>query len=438
MTWVELDRRAAAFARSLASRRISPKDRVALLVPNRWEFVVAFLGILKLGATPAPLNPSLKKEEVAKLLGDLRAALVVESIEGGDGAWSTHRSPLSPGLILYTSGSTGQPKGAVFSHKSLSFANRSWGGPVMSLTPQDVVLAVLPFAHSFGLNGGLLAPLLCGSTVALVERFSPEAVLEALEGQHVTVFPGVATMFRRILDFPALPTANLSTLRLAVSGAAPCSWGLCREWRERTGIRVLRGYGVTELFRPISYLANDPRDFPDAVGRAVPDVEIRLVDEEGRSVPPGEVGELWIQSPAAMHEYLGDPEETRAVLRNGWFKSGDLATLSPEGFVRIVGRKRERILRGGYSVFPQEVEAVLLSHPAVAEAAVTGITSPDLGEEVAAFVTLKPGAQAAAEELIAYCKEHLAHFKYPRCVTIVSELPKGPTGKVLKSALTHA
>jgi long-chain acyl-CoA synthetase len=259
--------------------------------------------------------------------------------------------------------------------------------------------------------------------------------LEIIEKHRVTVFPGVATMFRRLLNSPAFARADLSSLRLAVSGAAPCPWNLCEEWREKTGTRILRGYGMTEVPRPISYLADDLNEVPDAIGRAIPDARAKVVDDEGRPLACGEVGELWISCPGATSGYLNAPEETRAVLTDGWFKTGDLASVSPEGFVQIMGRKRDRILRGGYSIFPQEIERVLLSHPAIAEAAVVGIPSPDLNEEVAAFATLKPGASTSAGELSDYCQGHLAHFKFPRRVIILEELPKGATGKVLKAEL---
>jgi long-chain acyl-CoA synthetase len=195
----------------------------------------------------------------------------------------------------------------------------------------------------------------------------------------------------------------------------------------------VRGYGMTELFRPLSFRSEDPTEVPDAVGQPVPGVEIRAVVEEEASRDG--VGELWIKSPAMMDGYLDAPEETNEVISDGWFKTGDLTIISPEGYVQIVGRKRERILRGGYSVFPQEVEAVLLSHPDVAEAAVVAVPDADLGEEVAAYVSLKRTAQLSSEDLLSYCKTHLARYKYPRQVYIVPELPKGPTGKILKSAL---
>jgi long-chain acyl-CoA synthetase len=306
----------------------------------------------------------------------------------------------------------------------------------MALTPADVVLAVLPLSHSFGLHGALLAPLLTGAASVLIERFAPDAVLEAIGRHRVTVFPGVATMFRRVLDSPLLARADLGSLRLAVSGAAPCPWDLAEEWRSRTGVRILRGYGMTELFRPISYLAADPRESPAAIGRAVPGVEVKSVGDDGRPLAPGEVGELWIRSPSAMLGYLNAPEETREVLTgDGWFRTGDLAKITAVGLVEIAGRKRERILRGGYSIFPQEVEAVLLTHPAVAEAAVVGVPHRELGEEVAAFVTLRPGAGARPDELVDHCRARLAGFKYPRRVTILASLPRSATGKILKAEL---
>jgi long-chain acyl-CoA synthetase len=435
LTWSELDGFASGFARHLSTGGIGPGDRVALRLPNGPAFVIAFLGVLKLGATPAPLNPLNKEDELAAFEADLRPKLSVKEVVMNQDVWKTAELANAPSLILYTSGSTGRPKGAVFSHDALTFANHSWAEPVMGLTPDDRVLVAVPLAHSLGLNGGLLAPLLTGATVVILERFTPEAVFVAIEQHHVTVFPAVATIFRRLLNSPAFAAADFSSLRRAVSGAAPCPWELAVEWQEKSQTRIVRGYGMTELFRPLSYRSSDPHDLPNAVGKPVPDVEIRLVADAGTNRDG--IGELWIKSPAMMEGYLDAPQETAEVISEGWFKTGDLATVSTDGFVEIVGRLRERILRGGYSVFPQEIEAVLISHPAVAEAAVIGIPNADLGEQVAAFVSLKTGARADADELLAYCKEHLASYKYPRRVRILSELPKGPTGKIAKSALQN-
>src|SRR6266576_3096192 len=433
ITWSELDVFASGFAHHLSSQGVGAADRVALLLPNSAQFVVAFLAVLKLGATPAPLNPLIKEEELAAFLTDLRPKCSVNHVVMSQGSCPTMEDLSSPSLILYTSGSTGRPKGAVFSHTSLTFANHSWAQPVMGLTPDDTVLVAVPLAHSLGLNGGLLAPLLSGATIVLLERFTPEAVFAAVKKHRVTVLPAVATIFRRLLNSPAFSESNFSSLRLAVSGAAPCPWELATEWREKTATRIVRGYGMTELFRPLSFRADDPTDTPNAVGRAVPGVEIRMDLDENASRDG--IGELWIKSPAMMEGYLDAPDKTKEVIANGWFKTGDLATISPQGYVQIVGRVRERILSGGYAIFPQEVEAVLLSHPTVSEAAGVAIPDADLGEEIAAFVSLKRLETLTSEELLSYCKEHLARYKYPRRIHILSELPKGPTGKILKSAL---
>ena len=437
LTWRELERRAGGFAQSLAKRGIRSGDRIAVSIPNRWSFVVALWGGFKRGVTVVPLNPLLTQEERDRILAHVGPKLVVDAVDVEDSEWPSAPVADSPSLILYTSGSTGQPKGAVLSHAALAFSSRSWAEPVMALDREDRVLAVLPFSHSYGLNGALLAPLWAGACVVLLERFAPEDVLTAIARHRVTVFPAVATMIRRLLDSPQLENADLSSLRLALSGAAPCPWELAEEWQRRTGVRILRGYGMTELFRPISYLAGDTSDLPDAIGRPVPGVQVRAVDEAGKPLATGEVGELWINSPAAMDGYLDAPDETRAVLENGWFKTGDLARITADGFVRIVGRKRELILRGGYTVFPAEVEATLLTHPAVAEAAVVGMPHAELGEEVVAFATLRAGTSARAEQLVAHCKERLASYKYPRRIVIVDQLPKGATGKVLKARLVE-
>jgi long-chain acyl-CoA synthetase len=308
----------------------------------------------------------------------------------------------------------------------------------MGLTDTDGVLLVLPLAHSYGLCAGLLAPLLVGAHVIMHDRFSAATVLQTIDSANVTVFPGVSTMFTRLLAQPDCAPTKLATVRLVLSGAAPCSDELCAQWLRQTGTRIRRGYGMTELFRPISHLWDAATDEPGVVGYPVAGVRVRVVDDAGQDVPPGEMGELVIHSPAAMDGYLGAPAETAEVLRDGWFWTGDLATVDRSGGVRIQGRKRERILRGGYSVFPSEVESVLLGHPAVIEVVVIGQPHPELGEEVVAFVVLDERRAVNANELVEYCRERLAAFKYPRQVVVLAQLPRSSSGKVLKSRLGHA
>ena len=434
MSYAELMRRAAGVARWLGARGVRAGDRVALALPNGIAFAIALYGTLRAGVTVTPLNPQLTAAERARILEDFRPRVIIDAVPDAEDDLPVEHTD-APALVLYTSGSTGRPKGAILSHAALTAGNRAWAGPVMALTPDDRVLSVLPLSHSFGINGALLAPLLAGASSVLVERFSPEATLAALRAHAVTVLPCVATMFRRILDAPAWSAVDFKSVRMALSGAAPCPWPLAEEWRERTGVRIHRGYGMTELFRPLSYLACDDRDFPDCIGRPVPGVEIRLVDDAGAEVPPGEVGELLIRSDAAMDGYVNQPEETAASFIDGWFRTGDLARVSPDGFVGIAGRKKEMILRGGYSVYPPEVEAALAAHPAVAEAAVVGVPHAALGEEVAAFVTLRAGAIANPDEIAAWCKDRVAGYKCPRIVHVVPALPKSATGKVLKTQL---
>ena len=434
LSYRDLDARAGGLAKSLVARGLRPGDRLAIVMPNGWQLVVALLAGLKAGLTVAPIDPLLKPEERAEIVADLKPAVVLDDLTTVDAAeWTTREAAVAPALVLYTSGSTGRPKGALLSHTAVEFAERSWAGPVMALSADDIVLAALPLSHSFGLNGAVLAPLLAGAAVRLVQRFAPDAIADLLGRERITVLPAVATMFQRLLDVPGF--AGAPALRLAVSGAAPCPWALAQHWRARTGVRIVRGYGMTELFRPLSYLADDPTDLADAVGRAVPGVDARVVDDDGRTLAVGEVGELVIHTPAVMDGYLGAPDETRAVLVNGWFRTGDLATIERDGWVRITGRKRERILRGGHSVFPPEVESVLLAHPDVAEAAIVGVPHAELGEDVAAFVVLRPGAYTTTDALIAHCRERLAAYKYPRRVTLMAALPRSSSGKVLKARL---
>ena len=437
ITWRRLDGRAGAVAASLAGQGIKPGDRVAVHLKDPADLTVAVIGALKTGATVTPLNPRLSDDEREAIVADLAPHFVLRTLDNG-GAEFAGRDVEggATAFILYTSGSTGAPKGVMLSHGATAVALGHWRGPVMDLGQDDVVLSTLPAAHSFGIFGGILAPLAAKACVVFLPRFTPEDALGLIARHQVTVFPGVATMFRRILDCPNLAGTDVSSLRFAVSGAAPCSWDLAEEWRVATGARIIRGYGMTEVFRPISFAPKDHNDVPDAIGRVVADVELRIANGDGVELGRGETGELWIKSPARLTGYYNRPEETAAVLDRGWFKTGDLAAISGDGFVRIVGRTKDVILRGGYTVAAGEVELILESHPDIAEAAVIGVPHRELGEEIAAYVALRRGGRALKpEQIIGYCRDRLAGYKYPRQVHIRDTLPKGPTGKIAKSRL---
>jgi len=440
MSWRELDARAGAVAQWLDDEGTKPGDRLAIATDNITDTAIGIVAGLKLGAAITPLNPRLSEGDKRAVLDVLKSARVLERLPAGEAAFPAVAAEAeAPSIILFTSGSTGAPKGVVLSQRAVAAGMDLWINAALRLRRDDVVISVLPLAHSYGLFGTLLAPLLLGATAVLVPRFSPEAVLAAIERHRATIFPGVATMFRRILDSGALAGADLSRLRFCTSGAAPCPWELAQEWRKATGVRIVRGYGMSELFRPICFSPDDTLEIPESIGHAPDGVMLRLVGDDGEPLgdDPEAVGELWIKSPTCMTEYVDRPADTDAVLENGWFKTGDLARITREGLVCIVGRKKEIILRGGYTIAAGEIEAALVAHPDVAEAAVIAVPDRELGEEVCAYVAFRPGTSVAEAELVDFCKQRLSSYKYPRIFRFVAELPKNATGKIDKLQLRH-
>lgn len=438
VTWRMLDGRAGAVARSLLDEGVEPGERLAIATEDITETVIGIIAGLKVGAAIAPINPRLNQDEKQVIFDVLGTPRVLDRLPDGEADIAAiDVAPETASIILFTSGSTGTPKGVVLSQRSVSAGMDLWIDAALALRPDDVVISVLPLAHSYGLFGTLLAPLLISARSVLVPRFSPDSVLDAIEENGATVFCGVATMFRRILDSGILEGRDLSSLRYCTSGAAPCPWELAEEWRGATGVRIVRGYGMSELFRPICYSPDDTLEIPESIGHAPDGVVLRLVDEEGGTLTddPDAVGELWIHSPTCMTEYIDRPEDTQAVLEDGWFKTGDLARITADGLVCIVGRKKEIILRGGYTIAAGEIENALVAHPDVAEAAVIGVPDREMGEEICAYVALRPGVTVDQETLVTFCRQRLSSYKYPRIMHFVPELPKNATGKIDKTGL---
>ncbi|HLJ03170.1 MAG TPA: long-chain fatty acid--CoA ligase [Solirubrobacteraceae bacterium] len=465
ITYAELDSLTARLAGKLTDRGLRPGDRVGLMLPNVPEFAVAYYGVLRAGGAVVPMNVLLKEREATFYLGDSGARLIIgwasysraaliaadevgaeclvlspgslrevlEEVEPLGSVVARDRSDTA--VILYTSGTTGKPKGAELTHSNLAI-NADVAKQLFSASPDDVILGALPLFHSFGQTCGLNVAVSSGASLALIERFDAGRVLSLIEEHGVTVFEGVPTMYAALLNHPEREQFDVRSLRVCVSGGAALAVELLRGFEEAFGCMILEGYGLSET-SPVACF-NHPNRIrkPGSIGTPVEGVEMRLVGDDRREVAPGEVGEIAIRGHNVMKGYWRRPEATaEAIDEAGWFYSGDLARVDSDGCFYIVDRKKELIIRGGYNVYPREIEEVLYEHPSVREAAVIGIADQDLGEEVGACVALKPGAELTESELREFVKANVAAYKYPRVVWFVDELPKGPTGKILKRAI---
>ncbi|BDM69186.1 long-chain-fatty-acid--CoA ligase [Streptomyces nigrescens] len=469
----ETSGRIAAVLRALGLER---GDAVAVHLPNVPEFLFAYFGILKAGLVMVPLNPLLTAPEIAYHLTDSGARLLLTHEEFADGAvkgaelaggvpayvvprpGSTRRiagtrpydelttaddtGEIEPAgaddtaVLLYTSGTTGRPKGAELTHFQL-YMNCTVTGEVFGYRPDDIGLAVLPLFHVFGLSSVLNLAVRHGGTLALVPRFETGAVLDALERHRCTIFAGVPTMYAALLQADTAHR-DLSALRVGVSGGAAIPGETIRAFEEKfPGVAVLEGYGLSETASTATFNISPEQRKVLSIGKPIWGVEVRIADDTGAALPPGpdHVGEILIRGHNVMKGYFRRPEETAEALRGGWLHTGDLGYRDDDGYFFVVDRKKDLIIRGGYNVYPREVEEVLYAHPAVAEAAVIGRADDRLGEEVVAVVALCRGAHTTPEELTAHCRQQLAAYKYPREIRIVDALPKGPTGKILKKEL---
>jgi long-chain acyl-CoA synthetase len=456
-----LDEASARVATLLKSKGIEPGDRVGIMLPNVPYFPVAYYGILRAGGVVVPMNVLLKGREVGFYLSDPEAKLVLawhdfgEAAEAGAAEAGADVILVKPGeieqeifahepsrevvdragddtaVILYTSGTTGKPKGAELTHDNLR-RNAEVSRSLHDLGPEDVILGALPLFHSFGQTCSMNAAISRGALLTMLPRFEPGKALEIIQRDGVTVFMGVPTMYGAMLHDPAREGADLSKLRVCVSGGASLPVELMREFEEAFGCIILEGYGLSETSPVASFNHADRERKAGSIGTPIEGVEMKVVDDEGNDQPQGEVGEIVIRGHNVMKGYWRRPEETEEAMRGGWFHTGDMAKVDEDGYFFIVDRKKDLIIRGGYNVYPREIEEVLYEHPAIREAAVVGVPHDDLGEEVGAAVVLKDGESVDADDLKAYVKEQVAAYKYPRQVWFVDELPKGPTGKILK------
>ena len=458
----ELDEATARVAGLLVERGLEPGDRVGVMLPNVPEFAIAYYGALRAGGVVVPMNVLLKQREVAFYLGDSGAKLVLawhafaeEAAAGAAEAGAecvvvepeafarlleasepdhtvVERTAQDTAVILYTSGTTGKPKGAELTHSNLS-VNADISKALFSLTNEDVVLGALPLFHAFGQTCGLNAAIAAGASLALIPRFDAGKALEAIERDRVSVFEGVPTMYAALLHHPDRDRADVRSLRVCVSGGAALPVEVLRAFEREFGCMILEGYGLSETSPVACFNHPDREREPGSIGTPVQGVEMKLVDLHRRDAAPGEVGEIAIRGHNVMKGYWNRPDATaEAIDGDGWFYSGDIARVDEDGCYFIVDRKKELIIRGGYNVYPREIEEVLYEHPAISEAAVIGIPHTELGEEVAAAVALRPGMRATESEIRDYVKANVAAYKYPRQVWFVDELPKGPTGKILK------
>jgi len=461
-TYQALDQASAQLAGLLRERGLAPGDRVGIMLPNVVEFATVYYGVLRAGGVVVPMNPLLKKREVAYYLadsdarlifawhafsGDARAgaqqaeadAVVVDPATFADlmaSATPEHqvadRDDADTAVILYTSGTTGRPKGAELTHANLARNTEVMRTDLIQLISSDVIFGGLPLFHSFGQTCTLNTAVASGASLTLLPRFTPGEALKILAGHRVTVFAGVPTMYVALLGHPDRAAYDLSALRVCVSGGSAMPVEVLRGFEEAFGCLVLEGYGLSETSPVASFNHPDRPRKPGSIGTPIRGVEMRVVGKDGNEVARDEVGEIVIRGHNVMKGYWRKPEETAKAIPDGWFRTGDLGRVDEDGYFAIVDRKKDMIIRGGYNIYPREIEEVLYEHPAVAEAAVIGLPHPELGEEVGAAVVRKPGADVTAGELRDYVKAQVAAYKYPRMVWIVDNLPKGPTGKVLK------
>jgi long-chain acyl-CoA synthetase len=458
LSYADLAGASGRLARHLTDRGLVPGDRVGVMLPNVPEFAVAYYGILLAGGVVVPMNPLLKGREIAHYVGDSGAKILLATPEVADQAAAgtaelgtdlimlegvlaaadspaeiVHRSDDDTAVILYTSGTTGKPKGAELTHANLRRNADIFANDWLKLTPDDVLMGCLPLFHTFGQTVGLNCAVFSGACLTLISRFDGGKALRVVERDSVSVFIGVPTMYSALLGVSDRDRFDTSSLRLCASGGAALPLEVLSTFEKVFGCAIIEGYGLSETAPVASFNPPDGDRKAGSVGIPIDGVQMRIIADDWSELAVGEIGEIAIRGHNIMKGYWRQPQATAEVMSpDGWFRTGDLGRMDEDGYFYIVDRKKALIIRGGYNVYPREVEEVLYEHPAVVEAAVVGVPHETLGEEVAAAVVLAPGAAAEPDEIREYVKDRVASYKYPRRVWIVDELPKGPTGKILR------
>lgn len=472
ISYKELNTKANEIASGLRKLGISKGDRVGVHLPNCPEFIMAYFGILKVGAAIIPVNVMLKDQEINYILNDSHVKLLftlkdflaqsepaVKGITGfkglvvvnGNGEQGIRFDDVadlsSPfvadadvvpeedlAVIFYTSGTTGKPKGAMITHTNM-VSNAIATAKMYFYSNKDRIISAMPLFHAAGQTNVMTAAFSQGAAIVLLPRFTPEQVFDALVTEKATVFIGVPTMYFQILYHKQAERFGENTLRVCIVGAASMPEKILKEFEEKFKVVITEGYGLSEAAPVVSHNPIDGVRKPLSIGIPISGVEMKIFDDDDRELPSGQIGELVIKGPNVMKGYLNRPQESAEVLRNGWLHSGDLAYRDEDGYFFIVDRKKDMILTGGFNIYPREVEEVLFAHEKVAEAAVVGIPDLEKGEKAKAFVVLKEGQKATTEEILEFCRDKMAVYKAPREIEIVKSLPRNASGKVLKRLL---
>ncbi|MBC7252405.1 MAG: long-chain fatty acid--CoA ligase [Actinobacteria bacterium] len=473
ITYGELLSRVNRLANALRELGIGEDSKVALLLRNVPEFVISYYATLALGAVVVPLCYMCLAEEVEKIVCDSMVETLITNFEfndmvkelqgsmcsqinriivseapelegvipyekllesGSDSLEGVARSKDDVAALLYAPTSSKVVRGCMLTHGNLEWNARTTAR-LCKMTSDDVVMGVLPFFAAYGQSCVMNASIYAGSSIVLHESFIPGEVLKSLQHEQVTVFMGVPTMYVYILNHPLIYQYDLSSVRLWTCGGAPFSREVMERWNNELGARIYEGYGLTEAAPLVCMQPLEGTYKIGSIGLPPEDVEVKVVDEEGKELERGEVGELIVRGPNVMKGYYNKPEETEKVLKDGWLYTGDMVYMDNDGYLFIVGRKKDLIIRGGFNIYPREIEEVLASHPLISEAAVVGVPNKYLGEEVKAYVKLKPGSTLTEEQVLEYCEERLPYYKTPKFVVFVKSFKKDPSGQIIKDLI---